>query len=136
LHPVKTLFVVLALAGIGMTVPALAQTRISFSRGSDSGIWSGYISEDGSKTFILNARKGQTLWVLDGELPRNVIYSWQLVTPSGRTLGCRGSTYCLGDDSIRLPESGDFLVHTTYRLSTEATSPVTPRYVSVTFTIR
>jgi hypothetical protein len=133
---VKRLFVVLALASIGITAPAPAQTRIAFSLGSDSGMWSGYISGDGTRTFILNARKGQTLWVLDGDAPRNVIYSWQLVTPSGRTLGCRGSSYCLGDDSIRLPESGDFLVRTTYRLSNGATSPVTPRYVSVTFTIR
>jgi len=139
-HPVidtvKRLLLALTLAGIGMTAPVLAQTRIAFARGSDSGTWSGHVSGDGTKTFVLNARQGQTLWVLDGDDPRNVIYSWQLVTPSGRTLGCRGSTYCLGDDSIRLPESGDFLVRTTYRLSGGASSAATPRYVSVTFTIR
>jgi hypothetical protein len=74
--------------------------------------------------------------VLDGDDPRNVIYTWQLITPSGRTLGCQGANYCIGDDSILLPETGDYIVRTTYRLTGGWNSPATPRYVSVTFSIR
>lgn len=133
---VKRLLLAIALASIGITAPVLAQTRISFARGSDSGTWSGYVTGDGDKRFVLNARQGQTIWVLDGDDPRNVIYSWLLTTPSGRTLGCSGSSYCIGDDSMRLPESGDYIVRATYRLAGGANSPVTPRYVSVTFAIR
>jgi hypothetical protein len=132
----KHLLLVFAISSLSLAAPSFAQTRISFARGSDSGTWSGHVSGDGSKSFLLNARRGQTLWVLDGDDPRNVIYTWQLITPSGRTLGCRGAGYCIGDDSIQLPESGDYIVRTTYRLTGGWNSPATPRYVSVTFTIR
>jgi len=52
---------VLMLLGVMLTTDSLAQTRIRFARGRTSASVSGTISADGARTYVLGARRGQTL---------------------------------------------------------------------------
>jgi hypothetical protein len=117
-----------------MSGSAIAQTRISFAAGSDSGSWSGFVS--GSKDFVLNLGKGQRLWVNSKEL-----YTWYLVSPSGRRIGCNPKpdpfTNCAPGAQLTLPESGDYRLRTDYRMTGGANAPaLSRRYVSVQFVAR
>lgn len=78
--------------------------------------------------------RGQQLWIRSDE-----VYTWNVVTPAGYELGCRGSNYCVpnDDEGLLLPESGTYIVHTTYRMTGGALGPsLKKRYVGVTFTVR
>lgn len=124
------LFVIFALS---LMAPAFAQTRIVFSPGSDSGVWSGYV--EGRKIFILQLSKGQQFWVNS-----NDVYTWSVVAPSGKRLGCGhhlDATHCPPGSDVILPENGDYAVETDYRMSGGALGPHSSRrYVTVTFTVR
>lgn len=112
------------------TAPSFAQVRIKFPAGSDAGAWAGYTT--GNTSFKLNARRDQALWVTSGE-----VYSWSAVTPSGMRIGCGGNDYCVPGASMALTESGDYIIHTSYRMSGGATTGrISKRYVTVMFTIR
>jgi hypothetical protein len=112
------------------TAPSFAQVRIKFPAGSDAGAWAGYTT--GNTSFKLNARRGQALWVTSDE-----VYTWSAVSPSGLRIGCGGSSYCVPGASMALPESGDYIINTSYRMSGGATAErVSKRYVTVMFTIR
>ena len=52
---------VLAMIGLLAANDALAQSRIRFGRGRNSASVSGTMAAEGSRTFVLGARSGQTL---------------------------------------------------------------------------
>lgn len=113
--------------------PLKSQTPIRFAAGSDSGVWVGYVSR-GEKTFSLGMAKGQRLWLRSAQ-----VYTWSVVSPTGRQLGCRGYSYCTPNEEqgLPLPESGNHIVRTSYRLTGGAGDPKTRRrYVAITFTVR
>lgn len=113
--------------------PFSSTTPIHFAAGSDSGVWSGYVST-GEKNFSLGMAKGQRLWIQSDQ-----VYTWSIITPAGRKLGCRGYSYCVPNEALGLPlpESGNHIVRTSYRLTGGAGDPKTRRrYVAITFTVR
>lgn len=113
--------------------PIKAQTPIRFAVGSDSGVWAGYVSS-GKKNFSLGMARGQRLWIHSDD-----VYTWTIATPTGYELGCRGFSYCVpnDDEGLLLPESGTYIVRTTYRMSGGAIGPsLKKRYVGITFTVR
>jgi hypothetical protein len=78
--------------------------------------------------------KGQRLWLRSDQ-----VYTWSVVSPTGRQLGCRGYSYCTPNEEqgLPLPESGTYTVYTTYRMSGSALDSVlSRRYVAVTFIVR
>lgn len=122
----------LIVATLAFFSPANAQTQIYFDAGSDSGIWSGYVS--GSKSFALKMNRHQRLWIFSDS-----IYTWSVNTPSGRSLGCKESDHCApnDDEGILLPETGVYIVRTDYRMGGGAdVKPLAKRYVVVTFFVR
>lgn len=122
--------ILLAAALLLITAPSIAQVRIKFPPGSDAGAWAGYTT--GKTSFKLSARRGQTLWVTSNE-----VYTWSAVSPSGLSIGCGGSSYCVPGASMNLPESGDYIINTSYRMfGGAATEPISKRYVTVMFSIR
>ncbi|WP_094556600.1 hypothetical protein [Synechococcus sp. 1G10] len=132
-------FVAIA-AAVALTVsPVCAQTPIRFAAGSDSGLWAGYVTSGhdeftADKSFALGMAKGQRIW-----LSSEQVYTWTVVTPSGRELGCGGGSYCAPNDKqgVRLPESGNYTIRTTYRMGSGAASQPAPRrYATVMFTVR
>jgi hypothetical protein len=84
----------------------------------------------------LNLGKRQRFWVASNE-----VYTWHLISPKGRRIGCSPKadpfSNCAPGAYVFLPDSGDYIVKTDYRMSGGANTPVlTRRYVSVKFTAR
>ena len=96
-----------------------APVRINFSRGSTGASWNGPI-RDGRQDFFLNLGEGQSFSVMG-----NDVYTWSIIAPNGRELGCNGGNYCAPGGTIwALPQTGDYRVVTTYRMSSCATCAV------------
>lgn len=120
-------------AALLMTAPALAQTRISFPPRSDSGFWAGHTN--GAESFVLNLARGQSFLVLGTD-----VYTWSIRASSGLLVPCdntSGATSCAPGTTALLPETGDYVVKTTHRMSGGALQGTVPsRYVRITFTAR
>lgn len=121
----------LALACVPVAWAQDAPVRIQFERGAISAEWRGVIQR-GSQAFLLRLGRMQSLTVESGD-----VYTWSLVGPDGRLLGCNDNAHCAPGESILLPASGDYRVQTTYRMSDCASCPVaTFRRVNVVFIAR
>ncbi len=94
-------------------------TRVNFERGELAHTWNGIIY-GGEKRFVLRLGQGQSLKV-GGD-----IYTWSITTPSGENLGCDNNDYCYpGSSEIwSLPSTGDYIINTTYRMSSCASCEV------------
>ncbi len=119
---------------LGLIAQAHAQSpiRIQFAKGAISGEWKGTIYR-GSQDFVLRLGQGQSLTVSSPD-----VYTWSVRGPNGRELGCNGSNYCSpAEDIFSLPLSGDYLISTSYRMSSCATCPVAnSRNVNVVFIVK
>jgi hypothetical protein len=110
-----------------------AHTTIKFAKGSDSGVWTGFIDK-GFMTFSLVMSKGQRLWVKGSD-----INAWNVVSPAGQVFGCHGANHCSPNDDqgVLLPESGAYVVSTEFRMGGGVmTTPALRRYVRITFAVR
>lgn len=110
---------------------AAVPVRILFQKGQSGATWNGVTT--GETLFKLNLGKGQTLTVGGDD-----VYTWHVVSPRGKKLGCEGVDYCVPNNPlVGLPESGDYTIHTEYRMSGCATCPAEKtRKVKVTFTAK
>jgi len=99
-------------------VEASPPEQIQFAKGATRSTWGGVI-KDGDKQFKLRLAKGQTLMVGGDD-----VYSWHVITPKGTKLGCDGGEYCPPEAELSpLPDSGDYIIATHYRMSDCADCP-------------
>ena len=102
--------VLAALAFAPAAAAADPHTRITFPRGASGTAWTGVIA-DGAKSFRLRLGQGQSLTVGGDD-----VYTWLLVAPDGRRLGCEGGDYCVPGAAAVLPVGGDYTILTDYRM--------------------
>jgi hypothetical protein len=129
----RRLLLLLAFAAVLISQSSFAHTTIKFAKGSDSGVWTGFI-DHGFMAFSLVMSKGQRLWVKGDD-----INDWKAVSPAGQVLGCHGANHCSPNDDqgVLLPESGAYVVSTSFRMGGGVmTAPALRRYVRITFTVR
>ena len=102
--------------------------RFQLQRGSISGEWNGTIYR-GEQSFVTRLGKSQNITLISED-----VYTWSLVTPSGKVLGCNNNTYCSSGDSIYLQIAGDYIIRTDYRMSDCYNCPVsTSKLVKIVF---
>jgi hypothetical protein len=105
--------------------------RFQFQRGAISGEWNGIIYR-GEQSFVTRLGQSQSFTLISED-----VYTWSLVTPDGKILGCNDNTYCSSGDSIYLPMAGDYIVKTDYRMSDCYNCPVSSsRSVKIVFVAR
>jgi hypothetical protein len=103
------------------SVNALAQSaiRINFARNAISYEWRGTIANQGHQDFVLGLGRGQMF-----ELGGGHVYSWSATDPTGRKVGCENKNYCSPGESMYLKLSGDYVVHTYFRMDSGINQPV------------
>ena len=111
------LFVWLALN----TGAASAQSpiRINFAPNAISHEWRGVIANRGNQDFVLRLGRGQ-----DFQVGGRDIYTWSATDPRGRKVGCNNRSYCSPGESMYLQSSGDYVVHTYFRMDSGINQPV------------
>ena len=100
---------------------ALAQSaiRINFARNAISHEWRGTIANRGNQDFVLRLGRGQTF-----EVGGPHVYTWSATDPNGRKVGCNNSGYCSPGQSMYLQMSGDYVIHTHFRMGSGVNQPV------------
>ena len=128
----KTLALSLALCALATLASAAEPTRLQFAKGAFGTTWNGTIA-DGEHRFRLGLGKGQVVTVGGPD-----VYTWTLVSPTGKEYGCDGAPYCVpGARSDPLPAGGNWTIVTDYRMSGCATCPSSKtRKVRVTFEVK
>ena len=113
------------------SVSALAQSaiRINFARNAISHEWRGTIANGGNQDFVLRLGRGQTF-----EVGGPHVYTWSATDPNGRKVGCNNSGYCSPGQSMYLQMSGDYVIHTYFRMGSGVSQPVVAsRVVNILF---
>jgi hypothetical protein len=131
LFKVKTLTRFSCLFLFLFSVNALAQSaiRISFARNAISYEWRGTIANRGYQDFVLRLGRGQTFEVGGGH-----VYTWSATDPNGRKVGCNNKDYCSPGEGLYLQMSGDYVVHTFFRMDSGVNQPVaSSRVVNLLF---
>lgn len=100
---------------------AFAQTaiRINFAPNSISHEWRGIIANRGNQDFVLRLGRGQ-----DFQVGGRDVYTWSATDPRGRKVGCNNRSYCSPGESMYLQLSGDYIVHTHFRMDSGINQPV------------
>lgn len=103
------------------TSSAFSQTaiRINFAPNAISHEWRGVIANRGNQDFILRLGQRQQFQVGGGD-----VYTWSATDPKGRKVGCNNQTFCYPGESIYLQMSGDYIVHTYFRMDSGVNQPV------------
>ena len=113
------------------SVNALAQSaiRINFARNAISHEWRGTIANGGNQDFVLRLGRGQMF-----EVGGPHVYTWSATDPNGRKVGCNKSDYCSPSQSLFLQMSGDYVIHTHFRMGSGVNQPVVEsRVVNILF---
>jgi hypothetical protein len=100
---------------------AIAQSaiRINFAQNAISYEWRGTIANRGNQDFVLRLGRGQMFEVGGGH-----VYTWSATDPNGRKVGCNNNNYCSPGESMYLKMSGDYVVHTYFRMDSGVNQPV------------
>lgn len=103
------------------SVNAFAQSaiRINFARNAISHEWRGTIANRGNQDFVLRLGRGQTF-----EVGGPHVYTWSATDPNGRKVGCNNKNYCSPGESMYLQMSGDYVIHTYFRMDSGVNQPV------------
>ena len=113
------------------SVNAFAQQaiRINFARNAISHEWRGTIANRGNQDFVLRLGRGQTF-----EVGGPHVYTWSATDPNGRKVGCNNNSYCSPGQSMYLQMSGDYVIHTYFRMDSGINQPVVAsRVVNILF---
>lgn len=104
-----------------ITAVASAQTaiRINFAPNAISHEWRGVIANRGNQDFVLRLGRGQSFQVGGRD-----VYTWSATDPRGRKVGCNNDSYCSPGQSMYLQMSGDYIVHTYFRMDSGINQPV------------
>jgi len=131
LFKLKTLIGSSCLFLFSFSVNALAQPaiRINFARNAISYEWRGTIANRGYQDFVLRLGRGQTFEVGGGHVD-----TWSATDPNGRKVGCNNKDYCSPGEDLYLQMSGDYVVHTFFRMDSGVNQPVaSSRVVNLLF---
>jgi hypothetical protein len=103
------------------SVSALAESaiRINFARNAISHEWRGTIANRGHQDFVLRLGRGQTF-----EVGGPHVYTWSATDPNGRKVGCNDKDYCSPGEGMYLQMSGDYVIHTYFRMDSGVNQPV------------
>ena len=103
------------------SVNAFAQSaiRINFAQNAISHEWRGTIANRGHQDFVLRLGRGQMF-----ELGGPHIYTWSATDPNGHKVGCNNNNFCYPGQSMYLHMSGDYVVHTNFRMDSGVNQPV------------
>jgi len=113
------------------SVTAFAESaiRINFARNAISHEWRGTIANGGNQDFVLRLGRWQML-----EVGGPHVYTWSATDPNGRKVGCNKSDYCSPSESLYLQMSGDYVIHTHFRMGSGVNQPVVEsRVVNILF---
>jgi len=100
-------------------VHAQTAIRINFAPNAISHEWRGVIANRGNQDFVLRLGRGQSFQVGGRD-----VYTWSATDPRGRKVGCNNDSYCSPGQSMYLQMSGDYVVHTYFRMDSGINQPV------------
>ncbi|MFZ4708287.1 MAG: hypothetical protein ACOYMH_00405 [Zwartia sp.] len=98
---------------------AQSAIRINFAQNAISHEWRGTIANRGNQDFVLRLGRGQMF-----ELGGPHIYTWSATDPHGHKVGCNNNNFCYPGQSMYLQMSGDYVVHTNFRMDSGVNQPV------------
>ena len=111
------LFVWLTL--VASVASAQSPIRINFAPNAISHEWRGVIANRGNQDFVLRLGRGQEFQVGGKD-----VYSWSATDPKGRKVGCSNQASCSPGQNMYLQLSGDYVVHTYFRMDSGINQPV------------
>lgn len=98
---------------------AQSAIRINFAQNAISYEWRGTIANRGHQDFVLRLGRGQIF-----ELGGPHIYTRSTTGPNGHKVGCNNNNFCYPGQSMYLQMSGDYVVHTNFRMDSGVNQPV------------
>ena len=113
------------------SVNTLAQSaiRINFAPNAISYEWRGTIANRGHQDFVLRLGRRQMF-----EVGGPHVYTWSATDPNGRKVGCNDKDYCSPSEGMYLQMSGDYVIHTYFRMDSGVNQPVaSSRVVNLLF---
>jgi hypothetical protein len=118
---VKTLTRLSGLCFFLFSVNTLAQSaiRINFAPNAISHEWRGTIANRGNQDFVLRLGRRQMFEIGGGH-----VYMWSATDPNGQKVGCNNNNYCYPGQSMYLQMSGDYVIHTNFRMDSGVNQPV------------
>lgn len=111
--------ILFCLASIATLASAQTPIRINFAPNAISHEWRGVISNRGNQDFVLRLGQRQQFQIGGGD-----VYTWSATDPRGRKVGCNNQSFCYPGESMYLQMSGDYIVHTYFRMDSGVNQPV------------